>query len=57
MEGIHRFASLAVVIADLNGRLSQAEHNMDQEKQRAEAAEARIVELERDIDTLEQENR
>lgn len=47
-----RFASLALVIADLNTKLSLAEHAAAQEKQRAAAAEARIVELERERDGL-----
>lgn len=38
-----RLASLALVIADLNARLSQAEQQAAQEKQRADAAEAKLA--------------
>lgn len=52
-----RLASLALVIADLNTGLSQAQQQATQEKQRADAAEARIVELERERDAPESGDR
>lgn len=41
-----RLASLAVVIADLNVRLSRAEHSAVAEEKRADTAEAKLKELE-----------
>jgi hypothetical protein len=50
-----RLASLALVVADLNMRLSAAQQETAKQKQRADEAEAKLVEVERERDALKGE--